>query len=309
VEQIQGGSAIETRHLKIFVSVYRTRSFTKAAEELYTSQPTVSEHIQNLETRLKCRLFDRLGRSILPTVEADALYPRAIAILEDLRRLEEEIGMTRSLVAGELLIGASTIPGSYILPAIATAFKRSYPNISFEIRIQDSARIVSEVAGNELHLGVVGAKIPTAKLKYQPLIDDQLILIAAGSHPAPLTVTIDELCRLPFIVRERGSGTRKSTEALLAKQQRNLDQLNVCATMGSGAAVKEAVKGNLGVSVISRLAVQNELDCGTLREIVISGVTMQQSFYVVTSQKRTLPKHYDEFLKHLMKLVSSPVET
>jgi DNA-binding transcriptional LysR family regulator len=307
VEHVQGGSVIETRHLKIFVSVYRTRSFTKAAEELYTSQPTVSEHIQNLEARLNCRLFDRLGRSILPTAEAEALYPRAIAILEDLRRLEEEISLTRSSVSGELLIGASTIPGSYILPVIATAFKQRFPEISFEIRIQDSARIVSEVAGNDLHLGVVGAKIAAPNLKYQPLIDDQLILIAAGSHPAPMSVTIDELCRLPFIVRERGSGTRKSTEALLAKQQRNLDQLNICATMGSGAAVKEAVKGNLGVSVISRLAVQNELDCGTLREIAISGVTMQQSFYVVTSQKRTLPKHYDEFLKHLLKLVLRPV--
>lgn len=300
MEHVQGGSVIETRHLKIFVSVYRTRSFTKAAEELYTSQPTVSEHIQNLEARLNCRLFDRLGRSILPTAEAEALYPRAIAILEDLRRLEEEISLTRSSVSGELLIGASTIPGSYILPVIATAFKHRFPEISFEIRIQDSARIVSEVASNDLHLGVVGAKIAAPKLKYQPLIDDQLILIAAGSHPAPMSVTIDELCRLPFILRERGSGTRKSTEALLAKQQRTLDQLNVCATLGSSAAVKEAVKANLGVSVISRLAVHNELDCGTLREIAIPGLTMKQSFYVVTSQKRTLPKHYQEFLKQLL---------
>lgn len=210
--------------------------------------------------------------------------------------------MTRSSVAGELLIGASTIPGAYILPAIATAFKQRFPEISFEIRIEDSARIVSEVASNDLYLGVVGAKIPVAKLKYQPLIDDQLILVAAGNHPAPLAVTIDELCRLPFIVRERGSGTRKSTETMLAKQQRTLDQLNICATLGSSAAVKEAVKANLGVSVISRLAVHNEIDCGTLREIAIPGLTMKQSFYVVTSQKRTLPKHYQEFLKQLLEI-------
>lgn len=265
----------------------------------------MSEHVQNLEARLNCRLFDRLGRSILPTAEAEALYPRALAILEDLRRLEEEIGKTRSAVAGELLIGASTIPGAYILPAIATEFRRRFPEISFEIRIHDSARIVSEVAGNDLHLGVVGAKIPAAKLKYQPLVDDQLILVAAGSYCGPATITVDELCRLPFIVRERGSGTRKSTEALLAKEQRSLEQLNICATLGSSAAVKEAVKADLGVSVISRLAVQGELEGGSLREIVIAGVSMRRSFYVVTAQKRTLPKHYQEFLKQLLEVSPS----
>jgi DNA-binding transcriptional LysR family regulator len=295
-----GGGIIETRHLKIFVAVYRTRSFTRAAEELYTSQPTVSEHIQNLEARLNCRLFDRLGRSILPTAEAEALYPRAIAILEDLRRLEEEVGLARSTVSGQLLIGASTIPGAYILPGIATLFKRRFPEISFEIRIEDTARIVAEVAANELLLGVVGAKIPTARLKYQRLLDDQLILVAAAGHAAPAEVSVDELCRLPFIVRERGSGTRRSTEALLAGQQRSLEQLNICATLGSSSAVKEAVRADLGVSVLSRLAVQRELDSGVLREIAIAGVDMKRSFYVVTAQKRTLPNHYLKFLEQLL---------
>ena len=174
---------IETRHLKIFVTVYKTRSFTKAAEELYTSQPTVSEHIQNLEARLNCKLFDRLGRSILPTAEAEILYPRAMAILEDLQRLEEEISATRKRVSGELIIGASTIPGVYILPGLAASFKKEFPEISFEIRINDSAKIVEAVASNELLLGVVGAKITTPNFSYQPFAEDELILAAAGSNP------------------------------------------------------------------------------------------------------------------------------
>ena len=107
---------IETRHLKIFVAVYKNRSFTKASEQLHTSQPTVSEHIHNLETRLDCKLFDRLGRSIMPTLEAQILYPRALAILEDLRKLEDEMAATGKGVAGPLIIGASTIPGDYPSP-------------------------------------------------------------------------------------------------------------------------------------------------------------------------------------------------
>ncbi len=293
-------STIETRHLKIFVTVYKARSFTKAAEELYTSQPTVSEHIQNLEARLNCKLFDRLGRSILPTSEAEILYPRAIAILEDLQRLEEEISATRETVSGQLIIGASTIPGAYILPGIAASFKKEFPDISFEIMINDSAQIVEAVASNELLLGVVGAKIPTAKLKYHTFAEDELILAAAGDNPVAAEITMKELAKLPFIVRERGSGTRKSTESLLAQQQQTINQLNICATLGSSAAVKEAIKANLGVSVISRHAIQDELLSGKIKEIHIPGLTMKRNFYVVIPARRTLPNHYQKLLKRLL---------
>ncbi len=291
---------IETRHLKIFVTVYKARSFTKAAEELYTSQPTVSEHIQNLEARLNCKLFDRLGRSILPTTEAEILFPRAMAILEDLKRLEEEISATGNTISGELIIGASTIPGAYILPGLAASFKKEFPGISFEIRINDSAKIVEAVAGNELLLGVVGAKIATAKLNYQPFAEDELILAAAKNNPVPSEITMKELDKLPFIVRERGSGTRKSTESLLAQQHQSLNQLNICATLGSSAAVKEAIKANLGVSVISRHAIQDELLSGKIKQIHIPGLTMKRTFYVVTPARRTLPHHYQELLKRLL---------
>ncbi len=291
---------IETRHLKIFVAVYKTRSFTKAAEALYTSQPTVSEHMQNLEARLNCRLFDRLGRSILPTAEAEILYPRAVAILEDLQRLEEEIAVTGKNIGGKLLIGAGTIPGAYILPGLAAAFKKDFPEISFEIRIDDSATIVEAVAGNELLLGVVGAKIASSKVKFQPFAEDTLILAAAQDNPVAAEITVEELRHLPFIVREHGSGTRKSTESLLSRQQQSLDKLNICATLGSSAAVKESIKANLGISILSRLAIQDELTSGTIKEIRIPELTMKRNFYVVTPIRRTLPLAYQEFLQRLM---------
>lgn len=292
--------AIETRHLKIFVTVYKERSFTKAAEKLFTSQPTVSEHMQNLEARLNCKLFDRLGRSILPTAEAEILYPRAIAILEDLQRLEEEISATGKNVAGELILGASTIPGTYILPELAASFKKEFPDISFEIQIKDSAKIIEAVAGNELLLGVVGAKIPSSKVRYQSFAEDELILAAAQDNPVPAEIALPDLCHLPFIVRERGSGTRKTTEALLARQQYPLSQLNICATLGSSAAVKEAIKANLGVSVISRFAIQDELTSGKIKKIHISGLSMRRNFYIVTPTRRTLPNHYQQLVQKLM---------
>jgi len=223
-----------------------------------------------------------------------------VAILDDLRRLEEDITATGGAVSGELIIGASTIPGAYILPKIAAAFKNEFPAISFEIRINDSARIVEEVAGNGLLIGIVGAKLPGVKLNYQHFAEDQLILAAAAANQTLSQITMEELCQLPFIVRERGSGTRKSLEMLLARQRYTLDQFNICATLGSSAAVKEAIKADLGVSVISKHAVLDELERGTIREIEVTGWSMMRSFFVVTSPKRTLPHHYQVFLNRLL---------
>jgi DNA-binding transcriptional LysR family regulator len=231
----------------------------------------VSEHIQNLEARLNCRLFDRLGRSILPTIEAEILYRKATMILDDLHNLEKEVTSTDRGISGDLIIGASTIPGAYILPVMAASFKREFPEISFEIRIDNSANIVRAVADNELLVGVVGAKIPTTGLLFQPFAEDDLILAIAAVNPVPTEITVAELLDLPFIVREKGSGTRKCIETLLCQNNQSLDRFNICATLGSSAAVNEAVKANLGVSIVSRHAVRDELASGTIREIQVAG--------------------------------------
>jgi DNA-binding transcriptional LysR family regulator len=159
---------------------------------------------------------------------------------------------------------------------------------------------VEEVAGNDLLLGVVGARLPGVKVNFKPFAEDRLIVAAALGNPLPAKITLAELCTLPFIIRERGSGTRKSLEMLLARQRYTLDQFNICATLGSSAAVKEAIKADLGVSVISRHAVKDELEMGTIRELEVAGWSMTRSFYVVTSPRRTLPHHYQIFLNRLL---------
>ena len=293
------GTTIETRHLKIFVAVYRTRSFTKAAEELFTSQPTVSEHIQNLEARLQCKLFDRLGRTIMPTAEADLLNPRALAILDDLKQLHSDISAAQTSVAGDLILGASTIPGTYLLPSLAASFKQKYPGIAFEIRIKDSKTITDAVAANELYIGIVGAKPQSAKVAYETFVEDHLILAAAKNSAVPDQIAITDIKTLPFIVREQGSGTRKSTETLLAKEKLSVKQLEICATLGSSAAVKEAIKANLGVSIISRHAIAEELESGQLKEIKVDGLSMKRHFYIVTPARRSLPHQYEAFLQDI----------
>ena len=281
--------------------MYKSGSFTKAAELLSTSQPAVSEQIKTLEKRLGCRLFDRLGRTIKPTRKAEILYPKALAILEDIRNVEEELLLEDQNVSGELTVGASTIPGAYILPHIATDFKVLHPEISFEIRIADSGEVIDAVLNHDLLIGIVGAKITSRSLNFYPFVEDELVLAAAGGKKINSRISLQQLAELPFLLRENGSGTRKSMEEFGFKNGLAIDQLNTVAVLGSNAAIKEAIKENLGVSILSRISIRDELGCGKLKEIQIQGMTLKRSFYVVTLKKRSLPNHYTVFLETLLK--------
>ena len=299
---------MDTRHLKIFTTVYKTRSFTRAAEELFTSQPTVSEHMRNLEDKLGCKLFDRLGRSIMPTPEAELLYPKAEEILTQMSKLKNTLAAVTNNVAGVLIIGASTIPGDYILPEHSARFTDLYPEISFEIRINDSARIIKDISQHKLYLGVVGAQIPSTKVEYTAFGGDELVLAAAADTSIDQEISAEELLQFDFLLREQGSGTGRNIEQFLSKLGISTAQLKVRATLGSSTAIKEAIKSALGISIISRIAIRDELSSGRLKEIRIRGLEMQRSFYIVTSRKRTMPNHYLVFTNYLKKVAASPAD-
>ena len=290
---------METKQLKIFVTVYKSGSFTKASELLSTSQPAISENIKALEMGLGCKLFDRLGRSIRPTRKAEILFPKALAILEDINKIEEELASEDQSVTGELIIGASSIPGAYILPQLATDFMAHHPEISFEIRIADSGKITDSVLNHDLLIGIVGTKIDSQNLIFSPFVEDELVLAASANRKISSTVSLQKLITLPFLIRESGSGTRKSMEEFGITNGLVADQLNIVAVFGSNAAIIEAIKTNLGVSILSRVSICDELEHGRIREIKVKGLTMKRMFYIITLKNRTLPNHYSVFLQRL----------
>jgi len=292
---------MDIHHLKIFVSVYKNKSFTRASEELHISQPTISEHIKNRENSLECRRFDRLGRSIMPTAEAEVLYPKALQILEELEQLKEEVTAAATSIKGKLVIGASTIPGAYILPGVACSFKKQNPEVAFEILIEDSAKITNMVLQHELLCGIVGARMTSDKLDYTPLIEDELILVAAKNVFKQNTITLEKLAKVPFLQREAGSGTRQTFENFLQKYDYTSANFNIVATLGSTSAVLQAAKEGLGAVIISRIAAQEALTGKTLQEIGIKNLKMKRKFYLVGQKKRTLPPHYLAFCHHLKK--------
>jgi DNA-binding transcriptional LysR family regulator len=292
---------MEVHHVKIFVSVYKNKSFTRASEQLLISQPTISEHIKNLENSLHCKLFDRLGRSIMPTAEADVLYPKTLQLLDDLESIKEEVSAIGGNVKGRILIGASTIPAAYILPGKAHTFKQKFPDTVFEVLVEDSKKITEMVLNHDLLCGIVGAKMESEKLDHIPFIEDELVLVAESRLISKKMIKPQELYSLQFLIRENGSGTRQTSENYLGKKNIRPENLHIVATFGSTSAIIQALKTGLGASIISKIAVQEELDRGILKEITIQGMKMKRSFFIINLKKRTLPPQYAAFCKHMKK--------
>jgi DNA-binding transcriptional LysR family regulator len=289
---------MDIHQLKVFASVFRNRSFSRASEELRLTQPTVSEHVRTLEEELGVSLFDRSGRSIHATPEAEILFARATEIIERVGEIPGALSEHRLVLAGQVVLGASSIPGTYILPPAIAAFRARYPAVSFEVRIGDSREIAAAVAAHELLLGVVGSKIALGHLQYRPLMDDDLIVIdRPGAWEGPMT--LKRLIERPAVVREEGSGTRREAERILQAAGTDPGRLQVAAILGSTEAVKHGVQAGLGWSVVSRRAVEAELAAGLLREVALKGVRMNRSFQLVTHGRRTLPAPYRAFVEHL----------
>ncbi|NVM20725.1 MAG: LysR family transcriptional regulator [Desulfobacterales bacterium] len=288
--------------LHIFCKVIELKSFSKAAGAVYLSQPTVSSHIKDLENHYECKLIDRLGREVAPTKAGELLYEYAtkmIALKEDAEKtLAEFQGKTR----GHLTIGGSTIPGGYILPPLLGRFKQVYPEVTVTLIESDTAGIIRSTIEGRVELGIVGAKAREVQLIQEKIMADEMFLIVPAAHrwAARGSVGMDEVMGEPFIMRESGSGTRRSIEELLDGSGHWLGRLNVVAEMGSTEAVRQGIKAGVGVSILSECAVADELAAGILKKVGINGLSFHRAFYLIVHKHRTqspLCRTFIEFLK------------
>ena len=290
---------LDLRLLEIFCAVYEARSFSKAAEKLLISQPTVSEHIKNLEETLKVQLFDRLPRTIAPTQAARILYRHGEIILTQRQAALQELMAFLDRLEGPLKVSASTIPGEYLLPQLLVDFHSQFPRVDVDLSISDSQKVCHQVASGKADLGFVGARLDVLGVEYHPFASDQLVLVVPNDRQWQEVeqISMEDLLQEPFLARESGSGTRLSLERQLGF---NLDRFNIRTILGSTNAVKEGLKAGLGVSVLSHLAVQTELAGGLLKTVRIEGSdSLRRDFFVVTHTRRTLSPIAESFLEFL----------
>ena len=298
---VKWGGIMDIHRLEVFCKVIELQSFTKAADAVCLTQPTVSEHIRVLEEDLGEKLIDRLGREVLPTPAGKILlrYARDIIKLRDeaiqaLRKFKGEL-------SGSLLIGASTIPGTYFLPQLIGSFKLMYPSIQITLKITDSADVVTRLLDGSVEIGLVGAKSDDRRLLLEEVFSDELLLVVYPGHPWAEREHVDlsELDGEPFILRERGSGTRQVMARSIEEAGFDPVRLNPVAEMGSTEAVRQGIKARIGISILSSQAVAEDIERGTLVAVPLRDRHLYRSFYMVQRKKRQTSPLCAAFIEHL----------
>lgn len=276
---------MELRYLDIFCRVYEKKSFSRAAESLYLTQPTISAHIKSLEEDLGIRVFDRLGRQVLPTKAGELLYIYARKIEELGKEAREAITLFTGSLKGHLHIGGSTIPGEYLLPEVIGKFRKISPDVYSTLHIGDTKEVSAMLIDGKIEIGIVGAMIDDSRIDNIKYSDDELILIAAPSYKDD-HLTDDMIGSIPFIAREVGSGSWLAIERAFSAKGLDAGRLNIVAEMGSTEAVKTAVRTGLGLSVVSTLAVKDDLARGSLKRIEIDCLPITRELYIITHKMK-----------------------
>jgi len=289
--------------LHIFCRVVDCKSFSKAAEAVHLSQPTVSSHVKDLEDHFGCLLIDRLSKEAAPTQAGRLLYGYARRMLALRDEAETALAQHQGRMRGHLAIGGSTIPGGYLLPRVIGKFKVQYPQIRPSLIIADTQRIIAGVVEGAIELGVVGAESRDKNILQERLIDDHMRLIVTADHPwgTLKKILLDRLLSEPFIVRERGSGTLISIHERLKQQGRSVEELNIVAEMGSTEAVRQGIKDGIGVSILSTLAVSEDLESGALKALSVEGLNLTRGLYLTRHRQRSLSPLAQAFMEFLKK--------
>jgi DNA-binding transcriptional LysR family regulator len=288
--------------LRIFCRVVELKSFSKTAESIHLSQPTVSSHIKDLEGYYECRLIDRLAREAVPTKAGEILYNYASKIISLAEQAKNAVSEYKGTIKGRLIVGGSTIPGGYLLPTLIGKFIQQYPEVRITLTHGDTRSIIDDVLDGRVEFGVVGALSQEPHLFQEPLFEDEMALIVPSGHPWAVrnTVTLEELSKEPFIVRETGSGTLRTIREMIGEKRYRIEDFHLVAEMGSTAAVVQGIRGGAGVSILSKVAVAESLSVGSLASVGVEGLTLKRWFYLTRHSDRTpspLCLRFIDFLK------------
>jgi DNA-binding transcriptional LysR family regulator len=271
------------KKLEAFIMVVEKNSFSEAAAALKSSQPSVSLKIKSLEDELGFELLDRGAAGIRPTPAGVLVYTAAKDIAKRWRMLEGELGEFQGTLTGTLTIGASTIPGTYLLPGWVKRFRSLFPKVDVKIEIGDSKKILEKLQNHQIDAAIIGMKVESRLLKSNPVATDSLVLVTPEGHPLVQTESADfsQLQQYDFVLREEGSGTLKMMEHYLAEKGLSFEDLTVAVSIGSTESVIAAVEAGLGISFISRLAAMPAQRAGRIK-IVDMFEPYEREFYLVT---------------------------
>ncbi|MBM4764673.1 selenium metabolism-associated LysR family transcriptional regulator [Bacillus sp. B15-48] len=288
---------MDLHQLFVFTKVVENKSFSKAAEEVFLSQSTVSAHINALEKALNGKLFDRVGRESVLTPYGERLFYWAQQLL--LLRDEAMVDLNKSMteLRGMIRIGASSVPGQYMVPQMIDKFRADYPHVTFQISESSSKKVAEKVQNGLVDFGIIGNKYENEKLHYIPLLKDHLVLITAGTLEMCNPISIHDLLKYPFIMRNADSGTNALLERLLRKNKIAKDRLNVIAYTDSSQSLMQFVKQGIGIAIISEIVATDHYNSDAINTYEIEGFDDERYFYLVYNHQKTLSLVAKLFIK------------
>ena len=290
---------ITIQQLEILVALVEAGSFTRAAAKLYLSQPSLTKQVQNLEDAAGARLVNRGATGTTLTPEGQIIYNYARRIVRLREDAKERVLALKEEESGHIYVSASTTPATYILPHLLARLKEIHPAIEVHVRMHDSDETLQTVLNDQAEMGFIGKEPENKRLISRRLWKDTLVLAVPAGHSLTQQRTVKpaDLTKAPFIIREKGSGTRALIEECLEKQlHTTLSHFNVICEMGSSEAVKEAVLAGLGVSILSSFAIKRELVQRLLGALPISHCSMERYFYLVYKKQFPVMMYHRNFL-------------
>ncbi|WP_028574903.1 selenium metabolism-associated LysR family transcriptional regulator [Desulfonatronovibrio hydrogenovorans] len=281
---------MDFRKLQAFARVYDLQSFSKAGKDLFLSQPTISTHVLSLEDQLGVKLFDRIGRTVMPTQAGQVLYSGVQRMFRMLEETKADIHDLKNQVCGQVVVGGSTIPSNYLLPSVIADFRKKYPEVCIDLRVGDSIKVCQDVLAGELDFGMVGGFADHFDLEHGLLMRDLLDVVVSPEMKLNISGQIrpEDLKTIPWVLREKGSGTRQAFENSMIDCGISLQELKTSTMVQSTEALVRCVLAGVGAGVTSRLAVKKHLESGELVSLDVKGLNIKRNFYIIRHKRRTL---------------------
>ena len=274
---------MENFRLKVFRSVCDHLSFRRAAEELHLSQPAITQQIKALEEELSTRLLDRTGGRVVLTAAGRVLKKRAAELAELAALTQEELALLSGEHSGVLRAGASTSIAQYVLPKMLGCFKREHPRVKLQISSGNTEEVIDRLLDGEIGIGLIEGPAMRKDVCVEPFMEDELVLLYPANHlwKGREWLTVDDLKGVPFLLRERGSGTRRVLEMALEKAGLKSSDMDVAMELDSTEAIISSVEAGLGIGFVTRVAILPRLPLGKIATAKINGLRIPRNFSLV----------------------------
>lgn len=297
---------MKLKQLEVFVAVADCKSFSKAARVLYLTQPTISAYISALEKELDARLFVRNTKEIHVTEQGRQLYRYAREMLALQNKIIEVFAGDSGKEKARLVVAASTVPSRYLLPDILAEYKEKYPDGQLEVRESDSARVIEDVAGHVVDIGFTGTLLENKACRYVPFYEDELVIVMPNTDKYRRILAqetgLSWIRQEPFLMREEGSGTRKEAEKQLAAAGIDVEKLHVAANVESTETIRRSVKNGIGVTMISSLAVREDMEAGRILTFPMGKNRSTRKLYLVYNKSCALSRQAENLVRVVQEL-------